>query len=154
MGVPAPGCASSEFVPEPDGRAGAAGGDRLVIDLSPLRLPKEFPRLGQELEEKISADICVLCLRSDEEQVNAIDDDATAADIESEANEGDDWGARPIYQLPPHSLSWAVSRQQGKQIGKFIGRVFDNVEDKATTSKKPRGIKPGKGRRHGGYGIG
>jgi len=32
--------------------------------------------------------------------------------------------------------------------------LFDNVEEKMTASKKPQGVKPGKGRRHGGYGIG
>jgi hypothetical protein len=70
-------------------------------------------------------------------------------------NEDDDWGRRPLYQLSPYFLSWRLSRQQGKQIGKYLGILFDNVEEKGTDSKtKPKGVKPGKSRRHGGYGIG
>lgn len=123
--------------------------DRLIVDLSPLRLPMEFARIEHVLEERLLAEFNVTSqqLDSDEEEIT----------IESAIDEqlyDDGWETRPIYQLPPYSVSWDVSRQQGKLIGKYLGNLFENVEEKATTSKKPQGVRPGKGRRHGGYGIG
>ncbi|KAL7441782.1 hypothetical protein ACHAXH_008766 [Discostella pseudostelligera] len=126
--------------------------DRLVLDLSPLRLPLEFERMERKLEERVMVEFNVRSQR-----INLDQDDFDEISTESNAddeNHDDGWETRPIYQLPPHSLSWEVSRQQGKQIGKYLGNLFDNVEERATTSKKPQGVKPGKGRRHGGYGIG
>jgi len=133
--------------------------DRLVVDLSPLRLPEEFLRVELELKEKVMKEMNLEGgLKIDDEN----DVDENADDEESEGNEpildlglsDDSWENRPIYQLPPYSLSWEVSRQEGKQLGKYVGEVFDIPEKKATASKKPKGVKPGKGRRHGGYGIG
>jgi hypothetical protein len=142
----------------PNSSGGTDNGDRLVVDLSPLRLPEEFERIGQELNEKVLAEFNVqsLALDSelDDEKIDVIDDDTITLEITEQDGEEDDWETRPIYQLPPHILSWSVSRQQGKQIGKLIGIAFDTMEEKAPRSKKPKGIKPGKGRRHGGYGIG
>ena len=77
------------------------------------------------------------------------------AKIDDTNSEKDAWENRPIYQLSPYTVSWEVSRKEGKQIGKYLGQLFDNVEEKAVkSSKKPKGVKPGKSRRHGGYGIG
>eukprot|EP00584_Thalassiosira_punctigera_P015713 CAMPEP_0172554600 /NCGR_PEP_ID=MMETSP1067-20121228/55410_1 /TAXON_ID=265564 ORGANISM="Thalassiosira punctigera, Strain Tpunct2005C2" /NCGR_SAMPLE_ID=MMETSP1067 /ASSEMBLY_ACC=CAM_ASM_000444 /LENGTH=304 /DNA_ID=CAMNT_0013343001 /DNA_START=61 /DNA_END=975 /DNA_ORIENTATION=+ len=137
----------------PNTSGGVDNGDRLVVDLSPLRLPGDFERVSCELREKILAEFDVesQMLESPEENNSQADVDRTASDIDTNDN---DWETRPIYQLSPHYVSWEVSRQQGKQIGKFLGLQFDIVEEKATKSKKPRGVKPGKGRRHGGYGIG
>ena len=42
----------------------------------------------------------------------------------------------------------------GKEVGKLLAAVFGTVEEKAAASMKPKGVKPGKGRRSGGYGIG
>ena len=62
--------------------------------------------------------------------------------------------ANAIYQLPPFLLGWNVSRQEGKKIGKYLAETFDTIEKSASKSKRQRGVKPGKGRRSGGYGIG
>jgi hypothetical protein len=132
--------------------------DRLVVDLSPLRLPGEFRLVGGELRDRVLADFGVE-VRTNEAEIAESASDAIVLDGDaSEGGDGDDdddWGTRPIYQLSPHFLSWGVSRQQGKQIGKYLGNLFDNVEERGHDTKtKPKGVKPGKGRRHGGYGIG
>lgn len=126
--------------------------DRLVVDLSPLRLPLDFVRIERELDERVMAEFNISSQQLDADgfDVQEINTESTADD-ETHYN---CWETRPIYQLPPHSLTWEVSRQQGKRMGKYLGTLFDNVEEKATNSKKPQGVKPGKGRRHGGYGIG
>jgi hypothetical protein len=125
--------------------------DRLVVDLSPLRLPLEFGRIEMELKYRLMAEFNI-----DSQHIDSDDDDAEDIVEESDTGEkldDDGWETRPIYQLPPHSLSWNVSRQQGKLMGKYLGNLFENIEE-VSTSRKPQGVKPGKGRRHGGYGIG
>mmetsp|Transcript_38308 Transcript_38308/g.62691 ORF Transcript_38308/g.62691 Transcript_38308/m.62691 type:complete len:320 (-) Transcript_38308:76-1035(-) len=140
----------------PNSSGGVDNGDQLVVDLSPLRLPNEFEKVGRELKERVLTEFGVgsLMLDLEDEDIVEIDDDTAILDSNTNDDDDDNWGTRPLYQLPPHSLSWEMSRQQGKQIGKFLGLTFDNVEKIATSSKKPKGVKPGKGRRHGGYGIG
>jgi hypothetical protein len=142
--------------------------DRLVVDLSPLRLPEEFLSVGGELRDRVLEEFGV-GVRTDEgsEEIGEeLDSDGIVLDDEDARSGGaseeggdvdgeDDWGTRPIYQLSPHYLSWGVSRQEGKKIGKYLGKLFDNVEERGHDTKtKPKGVKPGKGRRHGGYGIG
>jgi hypothetical protein len=140
--------------------------DRIDVDLSPLRLPNDFSRIEIELRERILLEFGVNVTQANEVESSGeldindtIDDDEVDDDVyndnENDMDEDDDWGRRPLYQLSPYLLSWRLSRQQGKQIGKYLGSLFDNVEEKGTDSKtKPKGVKPGKGRRHGGYGIG
>ena len=140
--------------------------DRIDVDLSPLRLPDDFSRIEIELRERILVEFGVNVTQANEVESSSeldindtIDDDEVDDDEdndnEKDMDEDDDWGRRPLYQLSPYFLSWKLSRQQGKQIGKYLGSLFDNVEEKGTDSKtKPKGVKPGKGRRHGGYGIG
>lgn len=138
----------------PNSSGGADGGDRLVVDLSPLRLPDEFERVEMELKERVLAKFNVQAMELVDGESDTIEMDESV--LESSSNDDDDDGyeTRPIYQLPAHAVCWQVSRQQGKEIGKFLGGLFDNVEEKATKSIKPKGVKPGKGRRSGGYGIG
>lgn len=134
---------------------GGIEGDRLDVDLSPLRLPDEFELIEKELKDRILADFDV-----ESQTIDSTEEDADEMDemeiIENSNTDdsGDNYELRPIYQLSPYYLSWEVSRQEGKKIGKYLGGLFDNIEAKATKSKKPKGVKPGKGRRHGGYGIG
>jgi len=134
--------------------------DRIDVDLSPLRLPDDFSKIEIELRERILVEFGVNVTEANEvESSGELDidevDDNVDNDNENDMDEDDDWGRRPLYQLSPYFLSWRLSRQQGKQIGKYLGILFDNFEEKGTDSKtKPKGVKPGKGRRHGGYGIG
>jgi len=138
----------------PNSSGGVDNGDRLVVDLSPLRFPDEFESVERGLRERISTEFGVesqMSESAEEDSTSEMDDDIEI--LGNDRNE-DDWETRPIYQISPYVLSWEVSRHQGKQVGKFLGLLFDNVEEKATKSKKPKGVRPGKGRRHGGYGIG
>ncbi|KAL7544679.1 hypothetical protein ACHAWF_008051 [Thalassiosira exigua] len=124
-------------------------GDRLVVDLSPLRLPTEFKVVEEELKKRVFEEFAV------EGSYLIVEEDDALTQVSSVASDDDEgWGTRPIYQLPPYSFSWNVDRQKGKGIGKFLAILFDNAEAKAKASSKPRGVKPGKSRRHGGYGIG
>mmetsp|Transcript_34367 Transcript_34367/g.82807 ORF Transcript_34367/g.82807 Transcript_34367/m.82807 type:complete len:424 (-) Transcript_34367:51-1322(-) len=68
----------------------------------------------------------------------------------------DCWYTRPIYQLPPYRIVWELQRNDAKALGKRMAGLFDTKENNKTgaSSKKPIGVKPGKNRRHGGYGIG
>lgn len=139
----------------PNSSGGVDHEDRLVVDMSPLRVPDMFERVEGELKARVLAEFDISSLES-EEGSSEYTDEMSILDNSVDEDSNDDWETRPIYQLSPHSLSWRVSRQQGKQVGKFLGNLFDNVEVKSTKSKsmKPKGVKPGKGRRHGGYGIG
>lgn len=140
----------------PNSSGGVDNGDRLVVDLSPLRFPDEFEGVELELKKIVLAEFDVESQILEFEEEGNVDetDEIEILDANAKDDGDDDWETRPIYQLSPHSFSWEVSRQEGKQVGKFLGNLFDNVENKATKSKKPKGVKPGKGRRHGGYGIG
>ena len=73
------------------------------------------------------------------------------------------WETRPIYQLPPYCISWdTLQRTEAKALGKSLAAMFSTIEEKKNKtkgnkghmSKKPIGVKAGKSRRHGGYGIG
>lgn len=161
-----------KLLPNGGGTGGKGGDDddahmdRLVVDLSPLRLPGDFRILEDELRGRIYAEFGVDVRINDIElgdsltpdDASVIDGDVVNDDENDDSDDNDDddddWGKRPIYQLSPHYISWGVSRQEGKKVGKYIGKLFDNVEEKGHDTKtKPKGVKPGKGRRHGGYGI-
>ena len=95
--------------------------DRLVVDLSPLRLPLDFVRIERELDERVMAEFNISSQQLDANgfDVQEINTESTADD-ETHYN---CWETRPIYQLPPHSLTWEVSRQQGKLMGKILERL-------------------------------
>lgn len=124
--------------------------DKLIVDLSPLRFPEDFETVGKELKTMVQAEYNLESfMYSGEDELGAEEDEGLDI-IESE----DQYETRPIYQLPPFLLGWSVSRQEGKKIGKYLAETFDTIEKSASKSKRQRGVKPGKGRRSGGYGIG
>ncbi|KAL7515310.1 hypothetical protein ACHAXN_012775 [Cyclotella atomus] len=96
-----------------------------------------------------------LQIRADEnvEKISAEEEDETLDELRDNFDRTM-YETRPIYQLPSYSICFKATRQEGKEIGKLLAFVFDTVEEKATKSEKPKGVKPGKSRRHGGYGIG
>jgi len=131
--------------------------DRLVVDLSPLRLPDEFEKVEMELKERILLEFNVESTTAAAEEEEEEEDTKTTIleiDDSDESEEDDGYETRPIYQLSAYEVSWEVSRSVGKAAGKYLGTLFETVEEKVTKTKKPKGVKPGKGRRHGGYGIG
>eukprot|EP00986_Skeletonema_menzelii_P017243 scaffold18456_cov155-Skeletonema_menzelii.AAC.5 len=123
--------------------------DKLVVDLSPLRFPEDFDTVGNELKAIVQAEYNLESfMYSGEEEEDSEDEGLDIVETE------DQYETRPIYQLPPFLVGWNVSRQDGKKIGKYLAETFDTIEKSASNSKKQRGVKPGKGRRSGGYGIG
>ena len=128
--------------------------DRLVVDLSPLRLPDEFEKVEIELNERILSEFNVESTNTAAEEEEDTKTTILEIDDSDESEEDDGYETRPIYQLSAYEVSWKVSRSVGKAAGKYLGTLFETVEEKATKTKKPKGVKPGKGRRHGGYGIG
>ena len=145
--------------------------DELVIDLSPLRLPDTFTTLGEEIisfvdlpieSNNFDLDSPSVSDENEDENNNETDheesdliEDVENEDFETKTVEDlDAWEKRPIYQLNPYCISWKMERSEGKAVGKKLATVFKTTEPKASKSKKPNHVKPGKNRRSGGYGIG
>jgi hypothetical protein len=147
------------------------GIDELVCDLSPLRNPKIFHDVAQQcLDLQEGGEIEFQ--GSGTYIINDGNNDVTSSagnlsmtlsivdggDIENNENLDDEetgpWETRPIYQLPPFCISWELQRSDAKALGKSFAKLFQTKEENVTSSKKPIGVKPGKSRRNGGYGIG
>jgi len=129
---------------------GNTGLDELVVDFSPLRLPETFQLLEQDMVDFVALETSY---RASEE---IEDSEIEIADMVEEGKEDvdDSWNSRPIYQLPTYCVSWEIQRSEGKTLGKKLAKEFDTIEIKASKSKKPKHVKPGKSRKSGGYGIG
>lgn len=127
---------------------GNTGIDDLVVDLSPLRMPKDFAAIAEECIKHVNLEMPAIITQRDEAGGEEGGDD--------DNNDENPWKNRPLYQLPPLCISWELPRPQAKALGKELASIFKTVEKNGAKakSKKSIGIKPGKGRRHGGYGIG
>ena len=132
---------------------GNTGIDVLAIDLSPLRYPEMFD------------DIAKACLGNHDggkalfelEVTESLGDDIgkrNEEDTQDSKSDVNPWEGRPIHQLPCYSIEWELPRSDAKKLGKKMSRLFDTAEGKTVKSKKPYGVKAGKSRRHGGFGIG
>jgi len=132
---------------------GNTGLDELVVDFSPLRLPESFQQLEQDMIQ--FASLPTLYKASDEH--DDVDVDQSKVDnadtVEAKRGDEDPWDSRPIYQLPTYIVSWEIQRSEGKALGKKLAKEFETIEARASKSKKPNHVKPGKNRSHGGYGI-
>lgn len=96
----------------------------LCVDLSPLRHPAVFDELADLLEP----------------HERRLPDD----------NE-EDWNNEPIYRLEPRFLIWTFEDLgAAKKFSKELASMLDWPA--SSGSKKPN-AKPGRSRRHGGYGI-
>lgn len=133
---------------------GNTGSDELVVDFSPLRLPDAFPKLEKDMIR--FANLPTSYEESDEKKDVVEEEVDTDEEIDlSEEDDSDDaWENRPIYQLPSYCVSWEILRSDGKALAKKLAKQFQTIEEKASKSKKPNHVKPGKNRKHGGYGIG
>jgi hypothetical protein len=146
---------------------GNTGLDELVVDISPLRHPEIFHRVAQvclkhqeggetmfqgrdRRDEALQVTIENV-LAQDPAMTQGIAQDRTEDETSAEISS---WEVRPIYQLPPYFISWELPRNEAKILGKKMAKLFDTIEETASPSRKPVGVKPGKGRQHGGYGIG
>lgn len=131
---------------------GSTGIDELYVDISPLRTFESFDLVANEcMKQRDGGEVFSQgpgLEENEEEEEDGFDLDST----EFEA-----WDSRPIYQLPPYCVVWELPRAEAKELGKKFAELFDTAEGKKVVSskaRKPVGVKPGKGRRHGGYGIG
>lgn len=154
---------------------GNTGIDELVVDISPLRNPPIFDRVAEVcLEQRPGGEVAFQSSETMEETLTVSSDD-DSDEIESlpitlsivrdsdvgmagdtGGGELTPWESRPIYHLPPHCVSWELPRGEAKTLAKTLATLFDTKEERpaGASSRKPVGVKPGKGRRHGGYGIG
>lgn len=145
----------------------STGMDELVCDLSPLRNPEIYHDVALRCLE-LRADGEIVFQGKENDNSNRESDEETedlsmtlsivdGSMDESEEilknNEVRPWETRPIYQLPPFCISWELSRAEAKSLGKSLAETFSTIEGNKV-SKKPIGVKAGKSRRHGGYGIG
>jgi hypothetical protein len=148
---------------------GNTGVDELVVDISPLRNPDIFHKVAEACLEYHDGGEVIFqgCERTEAvprngDPVNVCEDLTTKIsivndleiDLATDRDDASPWEARPIYQLPPYCISWELPRNEAKVLGKKMAEFFDTREETATPSKKPIGLKPGRSRRHGGYGIG
>lgn len=119
-------------------------GDLVTMDLSPLRRPDAFRDWAEECARRVQP--------LTPEIPDASDDDNSDY---TPADDGvDSWKSRPIYQLPPFYITWSLQRADAKKLCKQLSSMFETGDPKVSRSRKPVGVKPGKGRRSGGYGIG
>lgn len=130
------------------------GIDDLVIDLSPLRYHESFHEVAVKCLEQLPDGEIVFADSNQNNSPTTSDDDNDVEVKDEESSEVSAWSTRPIYQLPPYCIVWSLPRGEAKAAGKKMASLFDTIEKKAGSSKKPIGVKHGKSRRHGGYGIG
>jgi len=137
--------------------------DDVVVDLSPLRMPSNFASTQSYLRsyETLLPYVDYFSGLFDEEEdgndsIDEVsDDEASNEVVNDDDEEDDDWDTRPIYQLPQYCTRWQnLPRSMAKTLGKELSILFDAKDPKASKSLKPKGVKAGKGRRSGGYGIG
>ncbi|KAJ8605853.1 hypothetical protein CTAYLR_000535 [Chrysophaeum taylorii] len=112
--------------------------DVVVVDLSPLR------RGDNAVVESVA-------LRLAEEkggEIKILFDDVVDDDVA--------WCTRPIHQLPRQDVVFtSPDLSAAKAIATHLAiDVFSFPSQSASSTKKSPSVKPGKSRRHGGYGIG
>ena len=131
---------------------GNTGVDDLVVDLSPLRNPGMFDEIAKAcLEHQNGGQVVAQENDTSESSQNGEEVDG---ELEEVSTSESPWKNRPIYQLPPYCIAWELPRAEAKALGKKMSELFDTADGNKAPSKKPVGVKAGKSRRHGGYGIG
>ena len=132
---------------------GRTGMDEIVVDLSPLRLPETFAAVAGACADFTGLLPAVAGTSAREDDASGEAGEGEKA-LEVDQGGEDPWDERPIYHLSPYLVSWELQRSDAKALGKKLAVMFNTAEKKAPTSRKPKNVKPGKGRRSGGYGIG
>ena len=135
---------------------GNQGIDVVVVDLSPLRVPESFQEMASKCVEDVASSIEVTSTMqgSWKNQFSKVNND-DLEDVEILKPLEDPWELRPIYQLPPFTISWELGRSEAKVLCKLLAQLFQTADNTPrAASLKPTGVKPGKSRQHGGYGIG
>jgi hypothetical protein len=135
-----------------------SGYDTVVVDLSPLRNPKQFPIVAQtcqqiyhHMQENLPDTERNTSASANDTNDSVFDDPANASLVPIES-----WRRLPIYQLPPYCVTWeTVPRSDAKQLCQSLAETFGTMEGKMKRdhTHKSKNIRHGKHRRHGGYGI-
>jgi len=149
--------------------------DEVLVDLSPLRTPDEFEnaahfclsqsasscgRLQAYSDERIRAPTVEQTGRSsvnnDDEADVSEKDEFTVTSDEIVRARAEDYLTAPIHRLPMYTISWERPRPEAKALAKFLAELLSTAVEKKGRQKALGGpqVTPGKGRRHGGYGIG
>jgi hypothetical protein len=123
------------------------GYDTVVVDVSPLRNTKLFPIVAhqcqQRLDDKIQQSSSLSPLLWDDPSNSIIPEVS--------------WRRLPIYQLPPYTITWeSIPRSDAKRLCQALAETFQTMEGKIKRdhhAHKSKNVRPGKNRRHGGYGI-
>jgi len=116
--------------------------DEVIIDLAPLRTPTKFSE---------AADFCLLS--GPDGQVEGDTDGLSRIGEDESITNG--YQNNPLYSLPRFVISWRRPRPEAKRLAKELAeRLGTRRSIKGRTKERgaPR-VKPGKSRRHGGYGI-
>ena len=137
--------------------------DRVVLDLSPLRTPEQFLSVTQQclqyIEDQVERKNNIKLIYEIENEFDR-DDDINDDDQQDEGDvttmeDGTIWETSPIYHISPYYIIWNISdRSMGKELCKSLAKFFQAPLPTHKQRKKPKNIKHGKNRRHGGYGIG
>jgi len=136
--------------------------DSVVIDLSPLRTPTQFDDISSQCEHHIlETNGRVATIYSDDSFDDDMDQTSTESSatspVESEQDKTDlqmVWDTNPIYHLSPHYILWEVpDRTLAKGISQSLASLFCAPLPQHKKTNKPKHVKHGKNRRHGGYGI-
>ena len=127
------------------------GCDRVMCDLSPLRLPAQFHALGVRVAAAAPGGSLDVSVDEEGEEWEGVE---TALDEEA-------FASQPIHRLPMYSVSWDLERPEAKALAGRLAEAFACREavkgakrsGGRSLERGMPGVKPGKGRRHGGYGI-
>eukprot|EP00957_Ditylum_brightwellii_P082150 6247031-Ditylum_brightwellii.AAC.1 len=130
--------------------------DLVSVDLSTLRVPEDFERIVAKCVERVEVVPTAMDFDNDVSVTTTEDEEEEEDEKVQQEEQNASWNERPIYQLSPYEISWTLPRNEAKQLGKQLATLFDTVDTMKPKSKsrKPGGVKAGKGRRSGGYGIG
>jgi hypothetical protein len=140
--------------------------DSIIVDLSPLRIPMQFQDISSFCESQILQSNGLTAsqysesedenedldsIDVDNEEISTLDEDLS---LQDNTDLQDLWDTKPIYHLSPHYILWeSADRNLAKEVCKNIANLFDAPLTTHKKTKKPKHVKHGKSRRHGGYGI-
>lgn len=159
---------------------GSGEADEVVADLSPLRTPLQFDGAAAYCLETAPDGVVEFSASSALDAAAAADTDAvdggesddgldTAAAPRAAAAEEfdlerlvDAYSEEPIYRVPMYAVVWTRPRARAKVLAKTLAERLGTAQapkgkQAAKGRSKARGapsVKPGRSRRHGGYGIG
>lgn len=147
--------------------------DELILDLSPLRTPEQFHNIAQfclSQPDFIGGRLEAKEMLPEGEDHTSLDAGGEGSDRQDQTSShqmassavnilkarADDFLTLPIYRLPMYALSWERPRSEAKANAKALAQLLKTASETKGRPKQLGGpkVKPGKSRRHGGYGIG